>query len=80
MKNDSFVNQFIGISDMVNLTSATADENTVQVITGATISSKAVVKIINNVNTRWLSKLPQAGAEPKLQATETKAGRQTRDD
>lgn len=34
-----------------------AAENQVDAITGATISSKAVVKIINAANTRWLSHL-----------------------
>jgi Na+-translocating ferredoxin:NAD+ oxidoreductase subunit G len=32
--------------------------NEVDAITGATISSKAVVKIVNAANTRWLARLP----------------------
>jgi electron transport complex protein RnfG len=35
-------------------------------ITGATISSKAVVKIINTANRAWLDKLPAPGGEPAL--------------
>ena len=34
-------------------------QNEVDAITGATISSKAVVSIINNTNERWLPRLPQ---------------------
>lgn len=36
----------------------------VDAITGATISSKAVVKIINQGNAAWLASLPPAGEEP----------------
>jgi electron transport complex protein RnfG len=36
----------------------------VDAITGATISSKAVVNIINDANERWLSRLPAPGEEP----------------
>lgn len=44
--------------------------NEVDAITGATISSKAVVRIINEANVRWLKLLPRPGAEPKLAQTE----------
>jgi len=56
--------------------------NEVDAITGATISSKAVVKIINAANNNWLSRLPKPGAEPKLsfennpEATDTPATQQ----
>lgn len=40
--------------------------NDVDAITGATISSTAVVKIINNADASWLSKLPSAGTAPAL--------------
>ncbi|VAX10129.1 hypothetical protein MNBD_GAMMA26-1310 [hydrothermal vent metagenome] len=33
-------------------------------ITGATISAKAVVRIINEGNERWLTRLPEPGSEP----------------
>ncbi len=54
VKNDSFVNQFIGKSSKVNLT-ATADENSVQTITGATLSSSAVVNAVNTALERYKS-------------------------
>jgi electron transport complex protein RnfG len=40
--------------------------NEVDAITGATISSKAVVAIVNAGNAEWLSKLPEPGREPPL--------------
>jgi electron transport complex protein RnfG len=40
--------------------------NEVDAITGATISSKAVVRIINAANAQWLGELPEAGEEPVL--------------
>jgi electron transport complex protein RnfG len=53
--------------------------NQIDWITGATISSKAVVKIINQTNKTWLSNLPEPGREPKLmvieQPTEVETGR-----
>ncbi len=42
--------------------------NEVDAITGATISSKAVVKIINAANGQWLPALPDPGSEPPLVA------------
>jgi electron transport complex protein RnfG len=38
--------------------------NQVDMITGATISSQAVVQIVNAANRRWLKLLPRAGHEP----------------
>ncbi len=46
--------------------------NEVDAITGATISSKAVVRIINEGNQRWLSRLPLTGNEPRLQGNTAK--------
>ena len=40
--------------------------NEVDAITGATISSKAVVRIINEGQARWRDKLPAPGQEPPL--------------
>jgi len=40
--------------------------NEVDAITGATISSKAVVRIINRGNERWLPRLDEPGPEPPL--------------
>ena len=48
--------------------------NEIDAITGATISSKAVVRIINEGNERWLSKLPEPGSEPAFEKVEEKKG------
>jgi electron transport complex protein RnfG len=45
--------------------------NEIDAITGATISSKAVVRIINEAHTAWMGKLPPAGSEPPLREIET---------
>ncbi len=50
-------------------TSSSANE--IDAITGATISSKAVVRIINEAHTMWVNQLPAPGSEPPLQTTET---------
>jgi electron transport complex protein RnfG len=42
-------------------------DNQVDAITGATISSRAVVKIINDTNSIWLENLPAVGSEPVMQ-------------
>ncbi len=38
--------------------------NEIDAITGATISSKAVVRIVNEADEQWLPRLPKAGEEP----------------
>jgi electron transport complex protein RnfG len=43
-------------------------DNQVDAITGATISSKAVVKILNTSNGRWLDIVPSADDVPALEA------------
>jgi electron transport complex protein RnfG len=43
--------------------------NEVNAITGATISSKAVVRIINEGNARWLERLPGPDAAPPFKDT-----------
>jgi len=43
--------------------------NVVDAITGATISSKAVVRIINETHAEWSQRLPPAGSEPPLVET-----------
>ena len=51
--------------------------NEIDAITGATISSKAVVRIINEAHTAWSDKLPPPDAEPLFQEIEpasTEAG------
>lgn len=42
--------------------------NEIDAITGATISSKAVVRIINETHAAWRGKLPPAGSEPAIAA------------
>ncbi len=41
--------------------------NEIDAITGATISSKAVVRIINETHSAWSERLPPAGSEPSLE-------------
>jgi electron transport complex protein RnfG len=40
--------------------------NEIDAITGATISSKAVVRIINEAHVAWAGQLPEPGSEPEL--------------
>ncbi len=44
--------------------------NEIDAITGATISSKAVVRIINETHANWSARLPPAGHEPILGETD----------
>jgi electron transport complex protein RnfG len=44
--------------------------NEVDAITGATISSKAVVRIINETHTVWSARLPRPGSEPLIPGPE----------
>ena len=44
----------------------------VDAITGATISSKAVVRILNGSFAEWSSRLPAPGSEPALRAEATR--------
>ena len=44
--------------------------NQVDAITGATISSKAIVRIINEAQAQWAGQLPPAGAEPAFEERE----------
>ena len=44
--------------------------NEIDAITGATISSKAVVRIINETHDAWSTQLPAPGAEPQFIAPE----------
>jgi electron transport complex protein RnfG len=67
-KDADFVAEFKDLSietDVVAVKkgSSTAP-NHVDAITGATISSKAVVRIINETNAAWAGQLPQPGSEP----------------
>ena len=44
--------------------------NQVDAITGATISSKAIVRIINEAQAQWTGQLPPAGTEPAFEEQE----------
>lgn len=65
-KDQDFVAEFqdLAVEPEVVLVKGTGTgENEVDAITGATISSKAVVKIINAGNGTWLSRIPGPGEE-----------------
>lgn len=71
-KDQEFVAQFrdLAVDPPLELVKAGRTEpHQVDSITGATISAQAVVRIINQSNATWLSRLPPAGEEPALPAT-----------
>jgi len=74
-KDAEFVDAFSALSvepEIVAVKKGTkARPNEIDAITGATISSKAVVRIINETHTEWSERLPPAGAEPPLVETES---------
>jgi electron transport complex protein RnfG len=66
VKDEAFVDNFRDLAvtpEVVVVKRAHTRDNEVDAISGATISSNAVVKIINEANTRWLKRLPADGAE-----------------
>jgi electron transport complex protein RnfG len=70
-KDAAFVANFGALSidpEIVTVKKGTkAAANEVDAITGATISSKAVVRIINEGNAHWLDRLPGPDAAPPLE-------------
>lgn len=69
-KDEDFVAEFddLSVEPSIKLVKDGSDEpNEVDAITGATISSEAVVKIINETNKVWLERLPLEA--PSLAAT-----------
>ncbi len=70
-KDQDFVAEFSALAVKPEILPMKAGAGTeahhVDCITGATISSKAVVKIINQGNATWLEQLPQPGSEPALE-------------
>lgn len=66
-KDDSFVSGFeaLAVDPEIVLVKKgeRSSENEVDAITGATISSRAVVRIINGANAEWLDRLPARAAE-----------------
>lgn len=70
-KDADFVANFNDLAvdpQIVVVKEAPSNDNEVDAITGATISSKAVVRIINTANAKWRPVLPEPGAEPPLEA------------
>jgi electron transport complex protein RnfG len=74
-KDLEFVAEFSALSvepEIVSVKKGTgSNPNEVDSITGATISSKAIVRIINEAHTAWATKLPPPGSEPAMQVAET---------
>jgi electron transport complex protein RnfG len=67
MKDDTFLECFrdLAISpDVVATKKGRTQEHEVDAISGATISSVAVVRIINEANARWIDRLPNLEPEP----------------
>lgn len=68
-KDQDFVASFrdLAVEPQIELTKGGASApNQVDGLTGATISSRSVVKIINDSNRTWLDRLPKPGDEPAL--------------
>ena len=74
-KDAEFVGGFSALSidpEIVAVKKGTrSNANEIDAITGATISSKAVVRIINEAHTAWSGKLPPPGSEPSIEVSET---------
>lgn len=74
-KDAEFVGGFRALSiepEIVAVKKGTSsDPNEIDAITGATISSKAVVRIINEAHALWAEQLPAPGSEPPLRVSET---------
>ncbi len=70
-KDMDFVNEFKKLvidPEIVAVKKGTkTSDNQIDAITGATISSKAIVRIINEAHTAWAGQLPPAGDEPQLE-------------
>jgi Na+-translocating ferredoxin:NAD+ oxidoreductase subunit G len=67
-KDADFVAEFSALSiqpEVVTVKKGTGTQpNEVDAITGATISSKAIVRIINETHVAWAEQLPAPGSEP----------------
>ena len=70
-KDADFVSEFEALSvdpEIVAVKKGTSTgANEIDAITGATISSKAVARIINETHTAWSERLPPPGTEPALE-------------
>ena len=71
-KDMDFVDEFYSLAvepEIVAVKKGTKTaDNHVDAITGATISSKAIVRIINETHAAWAGQLPTPGSEPALEA------------
>ena len=57
-KDTSFRGQFHGkVTPFTGIKTATTDPHKIQTITGATISSRAVIRIINNAVALWMPRV-----------------------
>ncbi len=73
IKDEAFVANFRDLAvtpEVVAVRRGRRRDNEVDAISGATISSNAVVRIINQANARWLDRLPELG---DLRAPEPRA-------
>ena len=74
-KDAAFVGGFSALSvvpEIIAVKKGTKSKpNEIDAITGATISSKAVVRIINETQASWSAQLSAPGSEPPLEATES---------
>jgi electron transport complex protein RnfG len=79
IKDETFVANFRDLAvtpELVAVKKRRTRDNEVDAISGATISSNAVVRIINQSNARWLVRLPEPEApSADLGATASKTAR-----
>lgn len=80
-KDMDFVGEFINLpmhKDIKAVKKGTkTHENEIDAITGATISSKVVVKIINQAFKKWSPRLAEQGNEPALELYEAKVNKES---
>lgn len=73
-KDMDFVGEFVNLAMTREIKAVKkgtkSSDNQIDAITGATISSKAVVRIINKAFNLWSGNIPQPGNEPPLQRDE----------
>ena len=77
-KDQDFVGNFRDLAvdpAVVMVKEGRTQANEVDAISGATISSLAVVRIINGSNSRWLERLPESGSVPPAEAAPTAQAR-----
>jgi len=75
-KDEAWVTAFRSLAvdpEVVVVKDGAQTANQIDAITGATISSNAVVKIVNAANGEWLERMPEPGAEPPLMNTTSEA-------